>query len=77
MTRSIAIIERRITTPLPVIAEGITMLQLMKRIHRTPGSSIYLTRRGHASGSLLERRLSMYEAELLPSTGALTVQIEV
>ncbi len=72
------IIERRIGTPLPVIAEGITMLQLMKRIHRTPAFSIYLTRRGHASGPLLERRLSMYEAEFSPSTRAsLTVKIEV
>lgn len=72
------IIERRIATPLPVIAEGITMLQLMKRIHRTPAFSIYLTRRGHRSGPLLERKLSMYEAEFSPSTSAsLTLEIEV
>jgi hypothetical protein len=72
------IIERRIATPLPVIAEGITMLQLMKRIHRTPAFSIYLTRSGHASGPLLERKLRRYEAEFLPSTKAsLTVGIEV
>jgi uridine kinase len=70
------IIERRITTPLPVIAEGIAILQLMKRIHRTPDFSIYLTRSGHVSGKLLERRLSVYEAEFSPSAKAdITVEI--
>lgn len=64
------IVERRITTPLPVIVEGIAMLQLMKRIHRSPDFSIYLTKRGHASTQLLERRLSVYEAEFSPSANA-------
>src|SRR5215468_2700506 len=36
------IVERRITTPLPVIVEGIAVLQLMKRINRTPDFSIYV-----------------------------------
>lgn len=72
------IIERRITTPVPVIAEGIAILQLMKRIHRTPDFSIYLTRRGHESGKLLERRLSVYEAEFSPSANAdVAVEIEL
>lgn len=72
------IIERRITTPLPVIAEGIAILQLMKRIHRTPEFSIYLMRRGHESSKLLERRLSIYEAEFSPATNAnIVVEIEL
>jgi 2-phosphoglycerate kinase len=72
------IIERRITTPLPVVAEGIAILQLMKRIHRTPDFSIYLTRRGHASSKLLERRLSVYEAEFSPKVNAsIAVEIEL
>ncbi len=72
------IIERRVSTPLPVIAEGIAMLQLMKRLHRVPAFTIYLTRRGHVRSPLLERRLSMYEAEFAPAAGAsLTVEIDV
>jgi hypothetical protein len=70
------IIERRITTPLPVIAEGIAILQLMKRIHRTPDFSIYLTRRGHAGSKLLERRLSVYEAEFSPAANA-SIAVEI
>jgi uridine kinase len=72
------IIERRVTTPLPVIAEGIAILQLMKRVHRTADYSIYLTRRGHVNSKLLERRLSVYEAEFLPSASAsIAVEIEL
>jgi uridine kinase len=70
------IIERRVTTPLPVIAEGIAILQLMKRIHRTPDFSIYLTRHGHASSKLLERRLSVYEAEFSPAANA-SIAVEI
>jgi uridine kinase len=70
------IIERRVTTPLPVIAEGIAILQLMKRIHRTPDFSIYLTRRGHAGSKLLERRLSVYEAEFSPAANA-SIAVEI
>lgn len=72
------IIERRVTTPAPVIAEGIAILQLMKRIHRAPDFSIYLTRRGHESSKLLERRLSVYEAEYSPSASAsIAVEVEL
>jgi uridine kinase len=72
------IIERRLTTPAPVIAEGIAILQLMKRIHRTPDYSIYLTRPGHRSSKLLERRLAVYEAEYSPSVNSsITVEIEL
>jgi hypothetical protein len=70
------IVERRVTTPLPVIAEGIAMMQLMQRIHRTPAFSIWLSRTGHASGPLLQRKLSAYEAEFSPASGAnLAVEI--
>lgn len=64
------IIERRITSPLPVIAEGISMLQVMKRINRVPDFSIYVTNPQHSSSKLLERRLSAYEAAYAPSARA-------
>lgn len=70
------IIERRITTPLPVIVEGIAIMQLMKRINRVPDFSIYLTRPG-PSASALERRLVAYEAAFSPAARAdLVVGIE-
>lgn len=71
------IIERRITSPRPVIVEGISMLQLMKRIHRVPDFSIYVTNRGHAGSKLLERRLAAYEAAFAPfATANVVVEIE-
>lgn len=71
------IIERRISTPLPVIVEGISMLQLMKRISRTPDFSIYLTNPRQASGERLERRLAAYEQVFAPAaTADLVVEIE-
>jgi len=71
------IIERRITTPLPVIAEGISMLQLMKRINRVPDFSIYVVNPRHSGGKFLERRLSAYEAAFEPSAKAsIVVTIE-
>jgi uridine kinase len=60
------IIERRITSPRPVIVEGISMLELMKRIHRVPDFSIYVTNRQHSGSKLLERRLAAYEAAFAP-----------
>jgi len=62
------IIERCVTTPRPVIVEGISMLQLMKRIHRVPGFSIYVTNSRRSSGKVMDRRLSTYEAAFSPST---------
>src|ERR1043165_10307225 len=44
------IIERRFTLPRPVIVEGVSMLQLMKRISRVPDFAIYITNPRH-SGS--------------------------
>jgi len=71
------IIERRIMTPLPVIAEGISMLQLMKRINRVPDFSIYVVNPRHSGSKLLERRLSAYEAAFEPSAKAsIVVTIE-
>jgi uridine kinase len=71
------IVERRITTPLPVIVEGIAVLQLMKRINRTPDFSIYMTHPGQSSSATLERRLAAYEAAFSPLTRAdLVVSVE-
>ena len=64
------IIERRITTPLPVIAEGVSMLQLMSRINRVPDFSIYAVHPQHSSSKLMEPRLSAYEATFAPSARA-------
>ena len=52
------IIERRVTMPRPVIVEGVSVLQLMKRINRVPLFRIYVTnprRRMSAEGSSLGR----------------------
>ena len=71
------IIERRITSPLPVIVEGVSMLQLMNRINRVPDFSIYVTNPRRLSSGIMERRLSAYEAAFDPSTKAnLVVGIE-
>lgn len=71
------IIERRITTPLPVIVEGISMLQLMKRINRVSDFSIYVTNPQRSSVERMDKRLSAYEAAFSPSTIAnLVVKIE-
>lgn len=64
------IIERRVTTPLPVLVEGISMLQLMQRINRVADFSIYVTRPGRASSARMDRRLSAYEAAFDPSAKA-------
>lgn len=71
------IIERRISTKLPVIVEGISMLQLMKRIHRVPDFSIYVANPRQSGGEGKDRRLSAYEAAFSPSTIAnIVVNIE-
>src|ERR1700693_5009733 len=36
------IIERRVTSPLPVIVEGVSMLQLMKRLNRVPAFLVFV-----------------------------------
>jgi len=71
------IIERRVTSHLSVIVEGVSMLQLMKRIDRVPAFSIYVTNQRHSSNELLERRLVAYEAAFVPSAKAnLVIKIE-
>lgn len=71
------IIERRVATPLPVIVEGISMRQLMKRINRTADFAIYVTNSKHSGSKLLERRLSAYEAAFAPyATADIIVEIE-
>jgi len=64
------IIERRITTPLPVIVEGVSMLQLMRRINRVPDFAIYVTNSRRSSGVAMDRRLSAYEASFAPAEKA-------
>jgi uridine kinase len=71
------IIERRVTSPRPVIVEGISMLQLMKRLNRVPDFSIYCTSPQQSRSKLLERRLSAYEAAFAPfATANLVVEID-
>ncbi len=71
------IIERRITWPRPVIVEGISMLQLMKRINRVPNFAIYVTNLQHSGSKLLKQRLSAYEAAFAPSAKVnIVVEIE-
>jgi uridine kinase len=71
------IIERRITSRLPVIVEGVSMLQLTKRIDRVPAFSIYVTNPRHSGNESLERRLSAYEAAFSPSAKAnLVIKLE-
>ena len=64
------IIERRITSHLPVIVEGVSILQLMKRIDRVPAFSIYVTNPRHSGSEFLQRRLATYEAAFSPSAKA-------
>jgi hypothetical protein len=71
------IIERRVTTPLPVLVEGISMLQLMQRINRIADFSIYVIRAGRKSSARMDQRLSAYEAAFDPSANAnIVVSIE-
>jgi uridine kinase len=71
------IIERRITSPRPVIVEGISMLQLMKRINRVPDFSIYVTNPRHSGCKLLAQRLAAYEAAFAPARKAnIVMEIE-
>jgi uridine kinase len=71
------IIERRITSPLPVIVEGVSMLQLMKRINRVAAFSVYVTNPRQSSSRILEQRMSAYEAAFSPSSKAnIVVKVE-
>jgi uridine kinase len=71
------IIERRVSSSLPVVVEGISILQIMKRIHRVSDFSIYVTNPRRSSDKSMERRLSTYEAAFSPSTIAnLVVKVD-
>jgi uridine kinase len=71
------IIERRLSSRLPVIVEGVSILQLMKRIDRVPTFSIYVTNPRHSGNERLDRRLSAYEAAFSPATRAnLAIRLE-
>jgi 2-phosphoglycerate kinase len=71
------IIERRFTLPRPVIVEGVSMLQLMKRINLVPDFAIYITNPQHSGSRALEQQLSAYEESYAPSKKAnMVVEIE-
>jgi uridine kinase len=71
------IIERRLTLSRPVIVEGVSMLQLMKRINRDPDFSIYVTNARQSSGKVMARRLGAYEAAFSPqATAHIVVEID-
>jgi hypothetical protein len=71
------IIERRFTLPRPVIVEGVSMLQLMKRINRVPDFAIYVTNPQHSGSRALKEQLSAYEATYSPLKKAnMVVEIE-
>ena len=71
------IIERRVSSKLPVIVEGISILQLMKRIHRVSDFSIYVTNPRRPNDKAMDRRLTAYETAFSPSTIAnIVVKVE-
>ncbi len=72
------IVERRVTSRLPVIVEGVSMLQLMKRINRVADFSIYVTSRRQSSSEVLKRRLFAYKAAFNPQAKAnIVVDVDV
>ena len=71
------IIERRVTMPAPVIVEGVAVLELMKRINRTPTFTLYVTNPQQAASKVMEERLAAYEAAYTPAASAdMIVEIE-
>jgi hypothetical protein len=64
------IIERRLSIPRPIIVEGITMGDVMQRIHRSADFAIYVTNREQTSGPRLASCLSQYEARHAPQAKA-------
>jgi uridine kinase len=72
------IIERRVTAPLPVIVEGVAILELMKRISRTPDFRLYVTNPNQSGSRLMDQRLTAYEAAYAPAESAdMIVRIEL
>ena len=71
------IIERRISSSVPVVVEGVLMLELMKRMNRVPDFSIYLTKPRQSRNRVVRRLLSAYEAGFSPSAKAdLVLKVE-
>jgi uridine kinase len=71
------IIERRVTSPLPVIVEGVAMLELMKRINRVPDFRLYVTNPQQSGSKIMDQRLTAYEAAYAPAGSAdMVVKIE-
>ena len=71
------IIERRITSPLPVIVEGVAMLELMTRINRVPDFRIYVTNPQQSGSKTMDQRLTAYETAYAPAASAsMVVAIE-
>ncbi len=71
------IIERRISSSVPVVVEGVLMLELMKRINRVPDFSIYLTKPRQSRSRVVRQLLSAYEADFSPSAKAdLVLKVE-
>jgi uridine kinase len=64
------IIERRVSSHLPVIVEGVAMLQLMQRINRVAAFSIYVENPTRSSGKRMDEMLTAYEADFSPSANA-------
>lgn len=64
------IVERRLTMPRPVIVEGVSMLQLMKRINRVPDFAIYVTDPERSGSETMDRRLAEYEEAFFPADAA-------
>lgn len=56
------IIEHRLSIPRPVIVEGITIRDILRRINRSADFAIYVTNSEQTSGPSLASRLSQYEA---------------
>ncbi|MEP7062808.1 MAG: hypothetical protein ABI881_10440 [Betaproteobacteria bacterium] len=64
------IVERRVSTPLPVIVEGIAMRQLLQRINRAADFSIYLENPRRKGSARMQRLLVAYEAAFDPHAHA-------
>jgi uridine kinase len=71
------LIERRMSLRCPIIVEGVSMLQLLKRINRVPDFSIYVANPEPSRNAILGSWLSHYEAAFAPAVKAdLVVTLE-
>jgi uridine kinase len=71
------IIERRLSLGLPVIVEGISIQQLMRRLNRTSDFSIYLKSPKRSRSRTIRKSLADYEEAFNPTkTSSLVIQLE-